>query len=331
MSVLLHHHTRAKLSHILNWQTQHAAGIRTAEPYPHMFQGIPVNASVLEFIQALSKRCPTYKFAVSEACNQSWSGRYTTEIFREVWVYRDGDEHAMGRIGYDNISDRASDKHMFTVRSRAINNVRYSNTGIGFYTKASQNLDKAVTTALKYLRVYSPVEIAEITKERFANNYSKDIHLAASTLQGCQRNARWDMSESFLLELTHLVQTMGYVPRNINVAKAVNEYIEASKVYEEQSKRKLHAYFVRVHQEHGETMVTTVSYIDMQAEGKGKPREIVSVRANDLPHDIAGKVAVLDMVDTDHYIAGVGIRVSDTTYWLERDAQEVEQPMEVTV
>ena len=116
MSVLLHHHTRAKLSHILNWQTQHAAGIRTAEPYPHMFQGIPVNASVLEFIQALSKRCPTYKFAVSEACNQSWSGRYTTEIFREVWVYRDGDEHAMGRIGYDNISDRASDKPMFTIQ-----------------------------------------------------------------------------------------------------------------------------------------------------------------------------------------------------------------------
>jgi hypothetical protein len=30
------------------------------------------------------------------------------------------------------------------------------------------------------------------------------------------------------------------------------------------------------------------------------------------------------MVDIDQYIAGVGRRVSDTMYWLERDAQEAE-------
>jgi len=321
---------KAKVSHILNWNTQHAAGVTTAEPYPHMFQGIPVNASVLEFIRALSKRCPTYKFAASEACSQNWSGRFTTEIFREVWVYRDGDEYAMGRIGYDNITARTSDKHMYTVRSRVINNERYSDTGMGYYTKGSQNLDKAVTTAIKYLRVFSPVEIAEISKESFANAYSKDIHAAGRMVQTYLQSARWDMSESLLTELTHLVQTAGYVPRNINVAKIVNEYIEAIKNHEEQSKRKLNAYFVRVHQEHGETMVTTVNYIDMHGSNKGKPREIVSVRANDIPHDIAGKVAVLDMVDIDQYIVGVGRRVSDTLYWLERDAQEVEQPTEVT-
>ena len=315
---------KAKVSHILNWNTQHAAGVNTAEAYPYMFQGIPVNASVLEFIRALSKRCPTYKFAVSEACSQSWSGRYTTEIFREVWVYRDGDEYAMGRIGYDNITARTSDKHMYTVRSRVINNERYSDTGMGYYTKGTQNLDKAVTTATKYLRVFSPVEIDEISKESFAIAYSKDIRAAARTVQTCLQCARLYMSESLLTELTHLVQNEGYVPRNINVATAINQYIEATKNHEEQSKRKLSAYFVRVHQEHGETMVTTVNYIDMHGDNKGKPREIVSVRANDLPHDIAGKVAVLNMVDIDQYIVGVGRRVSDTMYWLERDAQEVE-------
>jgi hypothetical protein len=41
-------------------------------------------------------------------------------------------------------------------------------------------------------------------------------------------------------------------------------------------------------------------------------------KMEDLPEDIAEKVATLGMVDKGHYVEDVGMKVSDTTFWIDR-------------
>jgi hypothetical protein len=39
-----------------------------------------------------------------------------------------------------------------------------------------------------------------------------------------------------------------------------------------------------------------------------------------MPEDIAGKLAVLDMLSKDEYVEGVGVNVGKGVYWVDRDA-----------
>ena len=39
---------------------------------------------------------------------------------------------------------------------------------------------------------------------------------------------------------------------------------------------------------------------------------------NELPQDIAGQIAVLNILEDDGYVANVGMKIDDSTYWVER-------------
>ena len=46
-------------------------------------------------------------------------------------------------------------------------------------------------------------------------------------------------------------------------------------------------------------------------------RELQTIRGeDDLPEDIKGKLAVLGMVDVEHYVDGVGYRAAENVFYL---------------
>jgi hypothetical protein len=66
-------------------------------------------------------------------------------------------------------------------------------------------------------------------------------------------------------------------------------------------------------------MASVLNVIEIEGSKDGVAGEHRSMRVNDLPEDIAGKIAVLSMVDSAHYVDGVGLRAPDGTYWVARD------------
>jgi hypothetical protein len=38
----------------------------------------------------------------------------------------------------------------------------------------------------------------------------------------------------------------------------------------------------------------------------------------DLPEHLSGSLAALSMVEDDHYVDGVGLRVDSATFWVQR-------------
>jgi hypothetical protein len=45
---------------------------------------------------------------------------------------------------------------------------------------------------------------------------------------------------------------------------------------------------------------------------------VVTYKMEELPENIAGNLAALSMVDDNHYVDGVGLRVDSTTFWVQR-------------
>jgi hypothetical protein len=47
-----------------------------------------------------------------------------------------------------------------------------------------------------------------------------------------------------------------------------------------------------------------------------KGAQVTTYKMDELPEDIAGKLAALSMVEDGHYVEGVGYRVDSTTFWV---------------
>jgi hypothetical protein len=45
---------------------------------------------------------------------------------------------------------------------------------------------------------------------------------------------------------------------------------------------------------------------------------VTTYKMEDLPEGIAGNLAALSMVEDNHYVDGVGLRVDSATFWVQR-------------
>ncbi len=280
-------------------------------------QSTNVTPELLEFIQAMSKKNPTFKYGVSDQCRTTRNGDY---VYKEVWVYRDVDTYALGRIGFctANPSSNRDSTEVYTVYSRAIHNDRFDDSRWAYHAVTTGNLDKAIKNASTYLRVYKPAECAEVTKIKFASYYKQAMFDAEKDQVDINREIRWDYSCLFADELIRAVKN-GHMIMDSKLSAVIAKLVLVKNEVEKQAARKLQAYHVRVYEERGEQMASVLNVIEIEGSKSGIAGEHTSIRVNDLPEDIAGKIAVLSMVDSAHYVDGVGLRAPDGTYWVARD------------
>jgi hypothetical protein len=93
--------------------------------------------------------------------------------------------------------------------------------------------------------------------------------------------------------------------------------------YREQESRKVSAVFVRLKQ------VGDTTYADMQevhnvreirwdVQMNTADSQPISCPADEIPQDIAGQIAVLNILENEGYVSGVGMKVDDKTFWVEK-------------
>jgi len=278
-----------------------------------MYGDIPVRALELpEFMRALKAKCPNWEFGVTNQLDSAWVSRETMDFFHEVWVYRPGDVYAMGVIGV-KVDDG---KTTYRVFSKSITNDKYRTNNVAHRVKQTQNLDKAVSLALKHLIPYNPIEVVEESKRDFAQRYASEIRYADRGVSSTRDNLRYGAFDELFDDVVRAYKEGLYVPQKAKIKEEIDAYIAAKEVQKQQEGRMLAAYAVTLSERGGKTRASVVRYIRM--ESKGIPREIVELPIEDLPEDIAGKIAVLNMVDNNHYVDGVGMRITPQVYWLAR-------------
>jgi len=234
-------------------------------------------------------------------------------------VYRKGDTHALGEIGYDNTKANGSGEKTYFVLSRRIENEKYARHSWQRHLAASKVLKTAVKAACTYLMPFSCSEAVEATRDvarQIINDRVSKAHARArETFRDLTGEAGYasNMTSEFMQELrTHTFMS----PKLNNAAAAFYATFDEWKAVESASKEGV--YYVGVSDNYGQQVVDTAK-VSMTFPYTTECFD--RMPAENVADWVHGRVAVLSMVDPLHYVAGVGLRLDDRVFYVIKEKE----------
>ena len=285
--------------------------------YTEFLDGVPVHKELLGFAQALQKAMPKVKFF---AHNFGLLNNPQVHVCNEVFVYMDDFPCDLGRISWADNGVRSGDC-TYGVYSRKIQNAKYAQHRDQHHMVMTNDLDKAVKNARKHLLPYTTRELAQVFYEPLHEKVSKVLDDVKTKAHNGARdivNNRMAILQEieFLKKQGVQFVTPEFRELSENIEQLLGDY-------REQEARKVSAVFVRFKQIGDTTYadlqeVHNVREIRWDVKMNTTDAQAISCSADELPQDIAGQVAVLNILENEGYVAGVGMKIDDKTYWVER-------------
>jgi hypothetical protein len=273
-----------------------------------------VHPNLAEFVNELRRAAPWLRFAVDRVI----------PYIREVYVYMDNHEYALGRVGYGDYAIRDTNT-VYMVSSRNIKNGKVADWRSQHHMVQTEDLKRAVKSALKYLTPMSCVEIASESYDTFHSGIretkNNKITQSGDLLSACRS------ASVFSVEFQNLLtQNVTFVTPEFQ--KAAREYKEAELTSKTAMVRKVGALFVRVRTmgQGDDNLMAEIINFKTDLIGKyyvknvhpdNRPQSLVKM--SDLSEDLQSKLATLSMMPENTYTTDLGMKVSDTLYWVEQD------------
>lgn len=231
-----------------------------------------------------------------------------------AWVYNPHDIMPIGIVSYDHRTKR----HMqssYIVRSNTIQNRRYAIGTDNRNTVASKNMLSAVKLAVQWLIPVTPQAVSNAciaSYTRVKGDKRKDYTHQRLKAEGYLLGHPSDRLRSPLIqELTKLMAD-GHEFSVPGLADSLREYINLCRT--EQSCDVTAP--VRVIQVRQNT-VTVGIHNNPSAYSYSPIEDLQHYRPEEVPQHIAERIAVLNMVGTNVYVNGVGVKATEGVYFAD--------------
>tara|TARA_R110000765_G_scaffold330961_2_gene421728 strand:+ start:385 stop:1320 length:936 start_codon:yes stop_codon:yes gene_type:complete len=243
-----------------------------------------------------------------------------TVVYGRIHIYFPTDHFTMGTISYQDWGVDSVNLCL-AVESRLIHNERYDNYRKQHHMVMSVDPSRAFKNACKYIR---PYEAAEVEDEyRHLINRECDADDSSKTRTIYSKKDSMTRSKYLTAELQAMVHS-GYEFLNPDFSSLVGEYLHEVAEYEStRVAPKMH--FVRPYQKEGVQMFEVIHDIDrldtypyLPSRNSENPTKAINYTADTLPDNIAGKIALLNMVDRE-YVLGVGMQVVEGIFYCQAD------------
>jgi hypothetical protein len=288
-----------------------------------VYDGIPVDHKLGQLCYALREVNPRVKFGVRRNCALRRTGPRSSlnpvgnyMLMCEVWVYLPGQPYALMRIGYKNYTttSSASGDPTYGVYSRLIQNRKYIDRNDQYCMLMSADIGRAIKNAKSVMRPYAPQETVQVKLREFVNtvqnetsNVNSEMHTAAISVR---------QHDNLLKELVNLCQN-NYEFMSADLRDKVETYIRAKIHRDEHLSKVRHGWFITVLTRQDKQHFDVIEMFDVH-----KPQPVLhdpqTYTTETLPEEIAGKMAVLTMVDVGARVSDVGMRATETTFYVER-------------
>jgi hypothetical protein len=291
--------------------------------WAHWYDEYPVPEKMIEFLKLLKQQMPRTNIYPSNLLRTDLEYheddvRGVAYIVDEFSILMDGSPFDLGRVGFKDYSANGGN-NSYGIYSRKISNPKFAEHRDQHNMVMSSDVRKAVKNASKYIVPYTNIELAKAYYSDIQNSVV-DVHNKA---QGKMHQLSRDISNdrnSILAEVLHL-KKMG-VSFKTEVFKRVAEVIEEfmSEAMAEQ-KRKVQCVFVRFRKIGDDT------YADIQEADDVRNNSVrlmasspsATYAMSELPEDIVGSISVLNILNDGQYVAKVGMKIDDFTFWIERN------------
>lgn len=275
--------------------------------------GSAIDPQVEEFAQAVCNKIRGYKYA------------YRDE--RTAWIYRDGDTFTMGYVGFGDFMDGGDGDKRYGVFSPNIQNGKY---GYGERQNMAQatKMTKALSNAAKYLRPLTMREVVGMT-ERGVREKAREVVQSVRKSVASIKDEVVDglfyipdrvtalKTNALQAELKHLVDT-GYEFIDPRVGEQLRKVFGALEELSE-SRSTNEPVFTIVEATKSVTGAQKFRVMkDVQLSWNWSHQEVEmdTFSQDELPEELARKLAVMSMVDKDQYVEGVGYKYCDTLYYV---------------
>ena len=270
---------------------------------------------LLDFADKLMQEMKGFSVSV---CNHS----------NRLWVYRKGDNYAVGMIGYGDFQNTSDGEDRYAVWSPNIKNMKY-NGGEQQSMCLALKRDKAVKNALQYLR---PLSIKQTVKLSL-----RDCCLAAGEVVSKVRDSVGEVRREMI---NNLFDTSTYsTPKPNALQRELKHMVDSGYEFLDKDLGDKIAKIVGGIKELAmarDANKNTFTFVEASVSPTGRQvfRVLTDVDANSaysfdpgpdemsvhdqhsLPDELAGKMSVLSMLQADGYVEGVGYKVSDTIFYL---------------
>lgn len=303
----------------LNDRMKELSDIAVTEGHSYFLNGVPVDKELLVFAQELQKTMPKIKFlphTYNTASRSIPSGAWFVRVVDEVFVYMDDFPCELGRISWSD-NTVSSGEITYGVHSRKIKNAKYGEDRDQHHMVMTNNLGKAVKNARKYLVPYTTQELAQVFYTGMSGKVRK--------VYGEVREALYDGADPVRHNRQAILQEIAFLkkqgvhfitPEFRKVADTIDELMAN---FTAQEARKVSSVFVRFKQVGDITYADFVEAHNVRDKGTYTgDAHATSCPIDELPQDIAGQVAVLNILENDDYVSGIGMKIDDRTFWVEK-------------
>lgn len=274
------------------------------EVFDHLVAAANIQLSV--FMVELKKAMPTVQFGVVPDAPMHWN----------VAVYRKGHLYCMGEIGYGKFLAN-SEKEVYIVRSPRVLNMRYAANNVMRNAHVTQSIDHALGIAAAKFIPLTPEDEAAVTR-----------HIPRTKLREVLTNKQTKLNDlgvigyKDVLDEYENLREQGVKFKTEAFIKLANEFEYLSGEYRQEAMRHTNMYYIWIMEQRGEQIAVVVSVHNVRNNGTitvDGPKQVFKL--DDLPMDIAAKIATLSMSEYRSYIDGLGVRLDDTHFWIERNDQ----------
>lgn len=274
--------------------------------------GVPnVYYKLADFCDELRKHFKGIRFGYRRGHNDSEAVGITTRL-HSLWAYYPGQEYALGKVGFMSLGKHGGRK--FTVYARTITNNKFREGRDEYYTAVTEDFDKEVKNAKKYLRPYSTAEIFSQHGPRIASaatNIRNKVNAAFNEAQ-----SELVCHESFTREMQRLVDgSHEFVDATFK--SAVVTYLDALKEKEQRMYAGVAGKFIYIREEAGEQVCDVIHSSDVhRMTFNNKNAVVTTIKFDELDEDTAHKIASLSILEDDGFVDGLGMKVNDKMYWV---------------
>jgi len=315
---------------------------RTEPELVYMGRGVAVPLKLAELMDAIRSKLRGAKFKFAGAHNtytRVHLGHYlvgetdvdgieTVVRFSNVLVYMDGYEYILGECGYRDVRADVSHGYQpkYYIRSPHIRNNKYHTSRWQYNSEASTNITTVLRKGIKNLR---PLSHEDIAKYRLGelSGYTYETRMTPwrEFSEARRRAVGDDRSCMQMLEfISQLIADDAYVPAQI--VERIQSYLDAEKAYKEMKEVERKGAVITA-QQRGSSVVYSVTPINNTMSDYPVREAVLSdtdgtlkvdrYMQDDLPEEIAGKLAMLSMTEPKQYIEGVGVKFTDSQCVIE--------------
>jgi len=245
-----------------------------------------------------------------------------------AWVYMEGEDMAMGWIGYGDFQTSQAAVHKkYAVYARGIRNMKYNDMNEQHYMRVALRMDAALKHVKTYMSNYSTGE----TAAALYHPAKKAVRNVSDTVRKEYRDAKQAVGinsdyhspvqapSALERELSYLVLS-GHVFSDPELGTNIQDMLAKKKVFSRfAGGDDIPMNFVRAYTTiRGEQRVDTVRVKDITSYRFELDIDHLHIGrlAKELPEELMGQVAVMSMCENEEFVEDVGYKVSENMFYL---------------